>query len=156
MNLPVILSSKGTSALAAPILKDQGGNIRIMPPLSSIPEEFTVRHFTINCTAVQFAKPGMSNHFYKLRFQLHWFGYLSRMLQERLARQVLLATPMGKWPGDRPRTRWSDCISDRAWSHLGVEPAQLFDIAVDCEVSRDLIGLLPLQPSQRKSGKENE
>jgi len=33
--------------------------------------------------------------------------------------EVLLATPTGKWPRGRPRTRWNDYISDLAWSRLG-------------------------------------
>jgi len=33
--------------------------------------------------------------------QLRWFGHVSRLSQERLVRQVLLATPMGK-PRGRP------------------------------------------------------
>jgi len=32
------------------------------------------------------------------------------------------------------RTRWRDYISDLAWSHLGVEPAELSEIALDREV----------------------
>jgi len=48
------------------------------------------------------------------------------MSHESLARQVLLATPTGKRPKNRPRTRWSDYISDLARSPLGVEPAELY------------------------------
>ena len=39
--------------------------------------------------------------------QLCWFSQVFRMPHERLARQVLLAKLMGKWPGDCPRIRWS-------------------------------------------------
>jgi len=46
------------------------------------------------------------------RFQLCWFGHVSRMPHERLTRQVLLAKPTGKHPRGRQRTRCSDCISD--------------------------------------------
>jgi len=42
----------------------------------------------------------------------------------------------------RQRTRWSDNISDLAWSCLRVEPAELSEIAVDLEVLRVLLGLL--------------
>jgi len=48
------------------------------------------------------------------RSQLRWFGHVSRMPQERLARQVLLATPTEKRPRGRPRTRWCDYISNLA------------------------------------------
>jgi len=57
--------------------------------------------------------------------------------------QVLLAPPTGKRLRVRPRTRWSDYISDFSWSRLSVEPAELSEIAVDREVSRVLLGLLP-------------
>jgi len=59
------------------------------------------------------------------RSQIRWFGHVSRMLQERLARQVLLATPTGKRPRGRPKTRWPDYIPDLAWSRHGVEPGKL-------------------------------
>jgi len=69
------------------------------------------------------------------------------MTQERWARQVLLATPTGKQPSGRPRTKWSDYISVCAWSHLAVDPAEPSEIAPGHEVSRVLIGLLAPQPS---------
>jgi len=53
------------------------------------------------------------------------------MTHERLARQVLLAIPTGKQPRGHSRTSWSDYISELAWSHLGVEPEELPEIAVD-------------------------
>ena len=46
-----------------------------------------------------------------------------------------------------PRPRCSDYISDLAWSRLGVEPAELSEIAVDREVFYVLLGLLPPPPS---------
>jgi len=42
-----------------------------------------------------------------------------------------------------------------ARSCLGVEPAELLEIAVDHEVFR-VLGLLPRHPPERKSGHENE
>jgi len=51
------------------------------------------------CATVKLVRTWMSNHFSESRDQIP---------QERLARQVLLATPKGKWPRCRPRTRWSD------------------------------------------------
>jgi len=44
-----------------------------------------------------------------VRCQLHWFGHVSTSMipQKRLARQVLLIIPTGKWPRGHPRTRWS-------------------------------------------------
>jgi len=65
----------------------------------------------------------------------------------RLVRQALLAKPTGKRPRCRPTPRWNNCISDLAWSRLGVEPAELFEIAVDREVFQVFLWMLPLQPS---------
>jgi len=45
------------------------------------------------------------------------------------------------------RPRWSNCISDLAWSSLGVEPAELSEIAVDYEVFQVLLVLLLPRPS---------
>ena len=39
--------------------------------------------------------------------------------------------------------RWRDYISDVAWSRLGVEQAELPEIAVGREVFQVLLGLLP-------------
>jgi len=44
------------------------------------------------------------------------------------------------------------CISDLAWSRLGVEPAELSEIAVDRGVFRVLLGLLPPRPSPEEKG----
>jgi len=65
----------------------------------------------------------------------------------RLVRQDLLAKPTGKRPRGRPRPKWSNCISDLAWSRLFVEPAELSKIAVDREVFQVLMWMLPSQPS---------
>ena len=56
------------------------------------------------------------------RSELRWFSHVSRMPQERLARQALLAKLTGKRSRGRPRTTLSDYISDLAWSRLAVEP----------------------------------
>ena len=79
--------------------------------------------------------------------QLRQFGHASRMPHERLVRQVLLGKPTAKRPRSCPRPRWSDCISDIAWSHLGVEPVELSEIAVDRDIFQVLLGLLPPRPS---------
>jgi len=43
------------------------------------------------------------------RSQLRWLGHVTRMSQERLARQVMLAKPAGKRP------RGSDITSPKVW-----------------------------------------
>ena len=46
------------------------------------------------------------------RSQLRWFGHVSRMPQERLPKQALLAKANGRRPVGRPRTRWTDYVED--------------------------------------------
>ena len=77
------------------------------------------------------------------RSQLGWFGHVSRMSQEKLGTQVLLATPTGKRPRGRPRTRWSDNISDLA-----------SEFAADREIF-PVIGCFPRHPPKGKSVYEN-
>jgi len=47
-------------------------------------------------------------------------------------------------------------MSVPTWSRLGVEPAELSKIVVDRGVFRVLLGLLPRDSPQRKSGDKNE
>ena len=46
------------------------------------------------------------------RYQLRWFGYVSRMPHERLPKQILYAKLSGKRPVGKRRTRWLDYIED--------------------------------------------
>jgi len=75
--------------------------------------------------------------------QIHLFGHMSRMLHERLARQVQPTKPAEKRFRGYPKPAGSGWMSDLARSRLGVEPAQLFDR----EVFQVLLGLLPPRPS---------
>ena len=72
------------------------------------------------------------------------------MPNERMVRQALLTKPTGKRPRCRLRPRRSSCISDLAWSGLGVEPAELSEI----EISFETIVLRKHQASQMPSSKE--
>ena len=45
-----------------------------------------------------------------------WNRTWTRISQESLASQFLLAIPTGKWTRGRWRTRWSDYISELVWS----------------------------------------
>jgi len=84
------------------------------------------------------------------RPQLRLFGHVSRIPHENLASQALLAKRTGKRPGGLPRSGWRDYICDLAWSRLGVDPAELSEIAVDHEVFQLLLGLLSPLPSLEK------
>jgi len=79
---------------------------------------------------VKFVEPCISSHFCAKseRFRLRWFGHVTRMPHERQARQVLLAAPTGQRLRGRPRSKWSDYISDMAWSRPCVEWAELSKI----------------------------
>ena len=101
------------------------------------------------CAAVKFVKPWMSSHFSEQRDLRYVGSAMSRMSQERLARQVLLATLTRKRQRVRPSTGWRGCISGFAWPRLGVLPAELSAIAVDRGVIR-VLKLLPLRSSQEE------
>ena len=58
------------------------------------------------------------------RSQLRWFDHVSRMLQERLPKQALLAKPNGRRPVGRLRTRWTNNIKDPWMESLGILPKQ--------------------------------
>ena len=51
------------------------------------------------------------------RSQLRWFGHVSRMPQERLPKQALLAKANGRKPVGRAKTRWTNHIKDLGWNH---------------------------------------
>ena len=85
------------------------------------------------------------------RSQLRWFGHVSRMPQERLPKQALLAKANGRRPVGRSRTRWTDYIEDFGWNRLGLRPSEMMEVMEDREVWRLNLELLPPQSSQ-KSG----
>jgi len=64
----------------------------------------------------------------------------------RVVRRALRAKPTGKRHRYCPRARWSNYISDLAWSCLDVEPAELSEIAVERDVFQVLLWMLPPQP----------
>ncbi|KAI3359180.1 hypothetical protein L3Q82_002601 [Scortum barcoo] len=47
----------------------------------------------------------------------------------RLPREVFMACPTGRRPRGRPRTRWSDYVSQLAWERLGVPPEELEEVS---------------------------
>jgi len=52
-----------------------------------------------------------------------------------------------KRPRGRPRARWLDYTFGLAWSHLGMESAELSEIAEHSEIFRVLLELLSPLPS---------
>ena len=76
------------------------------------------------------------------RSQLRWFGHVSRMPQERLPKQALLAKANGRRPIGRPRTRWTDYIKDLGWNSTGLHPSEMMEVMeVVMEFSRPVSGL---------------
>ena len=61
----------------------------------------------------------------KNKTQLRRFGHVSRMPQERLLKQDLLAKANGRRPVGRPRTRWIDYIEDLGWICWGLHPSEM-------------------------------
>jgi len=122
-------------------------------------EEFSVRHFVTKSTGLKSVKPSMStSHFSESRDP----NYVSSAMCPECSRKEwwnksfgLQPTPTGKRPRGRPRTRWSDYISDFAWSCLGVEPEELSEISVDREIFRVLLGLHPPQLSPKENRAQN-
>ena len=73
------------------------------------------------------------------RSQLKWLGHVTRMPQESLSKQALLAKANGRRPVERLRTRWTNYIEET------------MNVMEDREVWWLHLELLPPQPS-RKSG----
>ena len=112
----------------------------VKPLLRIVDRNFSMEGFYVCC-------PPVATGLLRIeRFQLRWFGHMSRISRERLAKQVLLATTAGKHLRGRRRSSWRDYISALAWSRLGVDRGELSEIAVDLEVFRVHLGLLPPRP----------
>ena len=77
------------------------------------------------------------------RYQLRWFGHVSRMPQERLPKQALLAKANGRRPVEQPKTRCTDYIENLGWNRLGLRPSEMMEVMEDREVWRLKLKLLP-------------
>ena len=86
------------------------------------------------------------------RSQLRWFGHVSRMPQERLPKQALLAKANGRRPVGRLRTRWTDYIKDFGWNRLGLRPCEMMEVMEDREMCRLNLELLPPQHRRSQGG----
>ena len=110
-------------------------------------------HFVTKNTGLKSVKPSMSSHFPESIDP----SYVNSAMRQKCPRKEwrtksfrLQSKPTGNRRKVCPRTRWRDYISDLAWSRLGVEPAELSEIAVDLEVFWVLLGLLPPRLSRKK------
>ena len=72
--------------------------------------------------------------------------HVSRMPQERLPKQALLAKADRRRPFGRPRTRWTNYIEDLGCNHLGLHPSKKIDVIEDRELWRLNLKLLTPQP----------
>ena len=88
------------------------------------------------------------------RFQLRWFGHVSRMSQEKLPKQALLAKANGIRVVGRPKTRWTNYIEDLRWNRLRLHPSKIMNWMKDCEVWRFNLELLPPNPYKKSGNKE--
>ena len=88
------------------------------------------------------------------RSQLRWFGHVSRMPQEGLPKQALLAKANGRRPVGRPRTRWTDYIEDLGWNRLGLYPIEMMEVMEDGEVWRLISSCCPHNPHRKADNEE--
>ena len=117
-------------------------------------EEISVWQIETKITDLKSVNPGMSSHFYESTHS----SYASSVMYPKCPRKEwrtksfwLDSTLRGKRSKVCPRTSWREYIYDFVWSRLGVEPADLYEIAVD-EVFRVLLGLLPARLSKKERG----
>ena len=86
-----------------------------------------------------------------------WFCHVSRMPQERLPKQALLAKANGRRPVGRPRTRWKDHVEDLGWNSLGLRPSEMMKVMKDREVWRLNLELQPpLTLTEKRAMKKEE
>ena len=70
------------------------------------------------------------------RSQLRWYGHVTRMSQEKIAKKLFLLTPIGRRSRGRPRTRWRNYV-DLSWSRLGIPAKHLSFVAEDRDAWRN-------------------
>ena len=88
------------------------------------------------------------------RSQLRWFGHVSRMSQEKLPKQALLAKTNGRRAVGRPKTRWTNYIEDLGWNRLRLHPIKMMNSMENREVWRFNLELLPPNPYEKSGNKE--
>ena len=90
------------------------------------------------------------------RSQLRWFDHISRMPQQKLSKQAVLAKVNGRRSVGRPRTRWTNYIEYLEWNRLELHPSEMMDVMEDRVVWRLNLELLPPQPSRKRRRKKEE
>ena len=87
------------------------------------------------------------------RSQLRWLRHLYWMPPGRLPREVFLACPTRRRPRGRPRTCWSDYVTQLAWERLGILLEELEEVSRETEVRTSLLRQL-FQHSEVSEHKE--
>ena len=82
------------------------------------------------------------------RSQLRWYGHVTRMSQERIAKKLLRSTPIGRRPRGRPRSCRRDDVEDLSWSCLGIPAEHLSFVAENRDAWRLQLEMLLPRPPQ--------
>ena len=91
------------------------------------------------CRSLEIRKPLVLLLLQIERSYLRWFGHVSRMPQEKLSKQALLAKVNRKKTIGRPRTTvnisiWQYYIEDLKWNCLGLHPSEMMGVIEDRKV----------------------
>ena len=84
------------------------------------------------------------------RSQLRCYGHVTRMSQEKVAKNLLCSTPIGRKRIGCSRTRWRDYVEDLSWSRLGIPAEHLSFVAEDRDAWRIQLELLLARPPKDK------
>ena len=88
------------------------------------------------------------------RYQLRLLGYVSRMPQERLPKQALLAKANRRKSVGGTRTIWTNFIEDLGWNCLGLHLSEMIKMMEDRKVWRLNLELLPRTPHGKAGNEE--
>ena len=70
------------------------------------------------------------------RFQLKWFGHVSKIRQEQLPKQTFYADVNRERPGEQPRSRCLQYINDLSWNRLEHHPRETQSVSMDTRCDR--------------------
>ena len=119
-------------------------------------EESTVRHFATICASVKFVKHWILSHF----SEAGDFSYVGSAMcpethRKYWQRKTCWQRSWEKSPELDQGPGWRDYMFDLAYSPLGVKPAELSEIAANCEVFRVLIELMTPRPTPEEDRVRN-